>query len=489
MARWFRRLTLILCGSIVTTYAFGQQVSLSDAVQMALQNNERIKQYEERRDVKKYQNIEAWGNFLPTINLQGSYNHLNKDLSIDLNPIRSALIQLQASDQVQIANLSSVITSGAPLSAAQQAAVFNTAVRTFDAKLPPFEEKFKNQTYRSASLVAVQPLFVGGKLLAAKQYASAELNASEIEYEATKNEVIQQVITSYLAVVLLNDVVRTRTAVLEAMVQHKKQATRLYEEGLIAYHQVLRADVAVAEAERQLLDDQNKLELALLALKYTLGLPENAPLIVNDSLGYRTIPEDLLSALRGGEERNPFIRTIKEKKKAANAGYYNELSEFLPHVAAFGKYEVYPEYLSLLEPRWVVGVQVSMNLFSGLRKYARVERALHQEREVEYIEADARQKVRLLIQKKYTDLQNSHTRYEKLQRNLALARENLRLMTSRFATGMASSLDVIDAQLIVEKNEVESKESLYQYYCALTELYTVLGNPQEMVTLWMKEKE
>lgn len=465
-----------------------QPLQLSDAVNIALQNNERLKQYEERYKQKGFQNLEAWGNFLPTVSLQGSYNHMNKNLVIDLNPIRTALVQLQASDQVQLANLSSLLTTGSQLNPAQQAAVFTAASTALDAKLPPFEEKFKDRTYTNASVIAVQPLFVGGKLLAAKYYASSELNASEIEYEAIHDEVIQQTIISYLAVVLLQDVVRIRTAVLDATERHRKQAYRLMEEGLIAHHQALRADVAVAEAERQLLDEQNRYALALISLRHTLGLPDYEPLEIRDSLLFMAVPDSLDYFVSQADAEHPILRSLQEKKKAARAGYYSELSEFLPHAAVFGKYELYPQYLSLLEPRWIVGIQVSMNIFSGMKKYARTERAVHQEREVEYLEADAHRKVNLFIHKRYADIQNAINRYEKLQRTLVLARENLRLMTNRFATGMASSLDVIDAQLIVEKNEVESKESLYQYYTALTDLYTAIGNPQKMITLWTKEK-
>ncbi len=480
---WF----FVLFQSVIGIPALGQRLTIDEAVNIALVNNERIKQYEERRAQKQYQNLEAWGNFLPTVTMQGSYNYLNKDLSIDLNPIRNAIIQLQASDQLQFANITSLLTTGVPLTAAQQGAVVNNAISLLDAKVPPFKEKFKDQTYRSASVIGVQPLFIGGKLIAAKRYASAELNASEIEYDAIRNEVIQQTISSYLGVVLLKDVVRTRNKVLIAMNSHKRKAYRLLEEGVLAYNQVLRADVAVAEAERQLFDDQNKINLALLSLKHTLGLPEEDPFDVTDSLIYIPLPDSLEYFLLNADKLHPTLRILQEKKKAANAGFYKELSEFLPHIVAFGKYELYPQYLSLLEPRWIVGLQLNMNFFSGIKKYARLEHAIHLEREVEYIKADVRKKINLLINKKYSEAQNARCRYEKLQKNLALANENLRFVTKRFETGMASSLDVIDAQLIVEKNEIESKESLYQYFLALIDLYTLINEPEKVITLLAKE--
>jgi outer membrane protein TolC len=83
---------------------------------------------------------------------------------------------------------------------------------------------------------------------------------------------------------------------------------------------------------------------------------------------------------------------------------------------------------------------------------------------------------------------NSRNRYFKLQTNRSLAAENFRLMDKRFQTGLGTSLDVIDAQLILEKDEVESKNSLFDYYRSMTELYTSTGCPEKVIEIW-KSKE
>jgi outer membrane protein TolC len=79
---------------------------------------------------------------------------------------------------------------------------------------------------------------------------------------------------------------------------------------------------------------------------------------------------------------------------------------------------------------------------------------------------------------------NSRNRFFKLKSNLSLAHENLRLMSNRFQTGLGTSLDVIDAQLILEKDEIESKMSLFDYYKSMTELYTAAGSPQKVLEIW-----
>ncbi|HVN48367.1 MAG TPA: TolC family protein [Bacteroidota bacterium] len=485
---FYGTLTMALLGVMVVPTS-AQRLTLPEAVDIAWKNNERIHQFEERLEQKQYDRNEAWGNFLPSLSFNGSYNRMNAPLEMDLSGIREALIQIESNNQVSLANLKNVMTTGLPLSAAAQQAVYQSAQSGYDAALPSFSEVLKKQDYKDGYFLGVQPIFLGGKLLAAKRYASSELQSAEIELKKTKDEVTQETIANYLAVVLLNDVVNTRENVLAGMQKHQADAKRLLDAGLIATHQELRAEVAVAEAERNLFDDQNKRTLALIALKNTLGLPELDPVEVTDSLTFIDIPDSLNVFLVQAQHSNPILQIIAQKKNAASQKFNAERAEFLPQVAAFGKYEIFPQDLMVgLEPHWIVGVQVSINLFNGFKKYSRLESASHLEREVEFIEADAQKKIGLLVNKNYSDMTNSRNRYFKLQTNRSLASENLRLMDKRFQTGLSTSLDVIDAQLIYEKDEVESKNSLFDYYRSMTELFASIGQPEKVIEIW-KSKE
>lgn len=461
-----------------------EPVSLSRAVDLALQNNDQVRQYTERVEQKTHDDREAWGNFLPAVTLQGGYTHLNKTMQIDLNPIRSAIMQMQAGTQVELANIYSLLGGGSALTDEQRTALYGQYFSQLDSRLPAFVETFKEQDYKTATLVGVQPIFMGGKLAAAKKAAAAERRASEAELTKVRNDITDEAVTRYLSVALFEDVVRTRQDVLAGMGHHRDDAQRLYAEGLIARYQLLRAEVAVADAERNLFDDQNRLELATVALRHTLGLADDAPIEITDSMAYVATPDSLPAFQTSAFAGQPLLHMIAEKKKAAAQKLAVERSEFLPHLYGFGKYEMYPQYLSSLEPRWAVGIQFSLSLFNGGKRYERWQSARHLTREVACLEADARRQIDLLVQKTYREMRNAEERYRRLQTNVDLGRENLRVNESRFATGLGTSLDVIDARLSLEKNQVERLVSLYDYFKSMTDLYTAIGEPQRVVALW-----
>ncbi len=466
-----------------------QALTLETAITTALGRNERISQYQERVTQKEYGTREAVGNFLPSLTFTASYTHLNDPITIDLGPIRQAMMTLQAGTQTEFANVYSLVQGRPALTQAQRDAMTAANFSSLDKRLPLFVEEVKPADYKTGTFVATQPLFLGGKLLAAKKYASSEQRSAEIELGRTRNEIVQETVTNYLAVVLMTDVVTTRQAVFAGMNRHVARAQKLFTEGLIASHQVMRAEVAAADAERNLLDDQNRLELAKIALRASLGMLPDEPLEVFETLSYRATGDTLAVYQAGAMTQHPVLRILAEKREAAAQNYNVQRSEFLPQIAAFGKYEVFPQYLSILEPRWAVGLQLSVNLFNGFKKYSRLESAVHLEREVEYLEADTRRKIDLLVNKNYRELVNARNRYQRLKKNIALAAENRRLMQNRFETGLGTSLDVIDAELVYEKNLIERKQSLYDYYKAMTELYATIGTPEKVLSIWNAQGE
>lgn len=466
---------------------FAQDFTIKSAVDTAFAKNHLIKQYEERIIQKEKENKKAWGNFLPSIEFNWTYTHLNDPLVIDLAPIREGIIQLQAKTQTEITNIYNIIQKGAPLSDAAKLGTYNAIVGQLNTLLPPFVETLKNQDYRTANFTAVQPLFLGGKLLAAKNYAASDLAAAEYELEKIKNETSKEVISIYLKVKLLEKVLNTRENVLKGILKHKDRAEKLVEQGLIASVNLLRAKVAVSEAERKLKTDKNNYELALIAFKKITGIDDSAKVNLTDSLVYNEPDINLTDLTRQAKENQPVLKILNEKEYAAKQKYNVERSKFLPQVAAFGKYEIYPQYLSALEPRWAVGISLKMNLFNGFKDYLDLQTASHLENEVHHIKLDAENKISLLVNKSYSEYKNQQDSYISLQNDLDLATENLRVNEKRFESGYGTSLEVIDASLSLEKVEIDRLVALYGYYEALTNIYMSCGNPGQVIKILNKE--
>jgi outer membrane protein len=459
-------------------------LSLREAVDIATQHNDKIIQYEHRLGQRSSEVKGALGAFFPTATLSASYNVLKEPLVIDLDPIREALLATEASDQVNFAGIASQMKGGAAINdptSPLYAAYYQKAYQSLDGSIPHFLDTLKPRKYPSAQLTIVQPLFTGGRLLAAQKAARDEKKTADVELRKIKNEIIRDVAVGYWAVSLEKEIFTVRSEVVDAMLHHRRDAEKLMAQGVIVKYQLLRADVAVSEARRAIYDDSVKLAIATLALHTVLSDGQTGPIDIVDSLRYRPVEDSVDCYLRMAQKSQPILMIMGEKKDLAHQKTLAMRGAFLPQIAAFGKMELFQDDLSVLEPPWIVGITATLDLFSGAKTFASLRASRQLESEVEALDQNARHDIFLWIEKSYMEMRRAEHRYLALASDCTLAGETSRQCKSRFVSGYGTSLEVIDANLTVERNRIERLVSLYDYYKSMAELFTAAGNPQALI--------
>jgi outer membrane protein TolC len=142
----------------------------------------------------------------------------------------------------------------------------------------------------------------------------------------------------------------------------------------------------------------------------------------------------------------------------------------MPTVALFGKRELYTEDLTLFEPTWAVGANLQWNLFAGGQTAGKQQSAKALQREVSQRTAKAKKDVDLLVEKRWRELEHANGRLLSLAKTTELADESLRAQQKAFAAGMATSLDVVDAQLALARVRVARLKAEYDADVALAGL-------------------
>lgn len=477
--RFVLALFCFLCLNMSSGYA--QSLSLEKAVEQTLQNNEKIKQYQEKVSEKKYQVNSAWGNMLPKVDASADYTHLSEQVQVNGEQASKAANDLVGPKLQQLPAQLGPYLAQLPLPLQQLAGALGQKVASyrFDFNNLPLGET----DIQTGSILAVQPLYMGGKIRAGVKYAKAEYKSANIELEQVQNEMVKSTIGAYLGVALLEEVVDTRAKVLEGMRKHENQAERLIEEGVIPAYHLLRAKVAVASVEQELADDKNKLELAWLLLKTHLGYPEDTVLVLEDRLKFNIDNMTLTSAVNEAYASQPALQLIDQKEVMVKQNLNVKRSAFMPQLFAFGKYNFLTEHHTFIEPPFAVGLKLKLNLFNGFKDYHDYKSAKALQYQVDYARQDAKKKVNLWVNKSYKEVLNARDKYQKLDHTIRLAKESYRLNSRRFAEGMGTSLEVIDARLSLEGAQVKQLQALYEYYNALCELHLATGNPQKVVDI------
>lgn len=455
-----------------------RNISVLEALKISYNNNSKIKQYNERVQQKVNENKAAKGNFLPAINLLGGYTYLSENIAINTSKISSSLDDLGGK-------------YGAAFIAAygEQIGLSGVSVESAYSKLVSVLGQFPaypnmevdKQQFPTAALTLTQPLFTGGKIIAAKKYAKAALNSANIELTQVKNEIAKELIERYLNVVLLKQVVQTREEVYKGMLKHKKQAERSVQLEILPKHVLLRVEVAVANAQKDLKNDLNKEELAIMALRSTMNLPDSIQFMVVDSIAYKDVYLNFESLLSTAYAKQPILGLIGQKEEMSKQALAVEKSKFMPNIAAFGSFNMLRKNLPVVPPKFIVGVQAQINIFNGFKDIHQLRAKKHLKKEVKNAKEYALKQVHLLVESNYVNAKNQQKLYNSLSATVTLSKENLRINTRRFEEGLGKSIDVIDASLLYDTSKIEQLVALNKYYQAISNLYNSVGEPEKII--------
>jgi len=450
-------------------------LSLKAAVDSALNNNIKIQQYKQAVLQKEYLSKAASGNFFPSIDVMGGYTYFSKNPEVNMSQVKGSIDDMFGKYGV-------VIAQELDLSQEDQQVIYDKIVGGL-GELPAYNIIVDQQNYPSLNVTALQPIFLGGKIIAGKRFADAEHQYASLDLRQVSNEIIKETIERYFGVVLLKEVIITRKEVVVGMLKHEKQAKKAIEIGVIPSHELLRAQVAVANAERDLWDDENKLELAKMALKTSLGLGQNMVITATDSMKFKITAINLNDLQHQARSKQPIFGMIEQKKIMADQQHALDVSEFLPQVAAWGEYGLFRDEYAVIMPPVMIGIQARINIFHGMNKVNKLKATKFLLQEVSKAEEFAHQQISLWVASSYREVLNSEERYRKMKPTVALAAKNYEINEKRFKEGLTKSIDVIDSRLLYEGIELQRLKSLYDYYIALSELYLATGNPEKVVEM------
>lgn len=280
----------------------------------------------------------------------------------------------------------------------------------------------------------------------------------------------------YFGLRVAEQVVIVRGQVLQSLEEHARQALRLEQEGLIARAERLHAEVARAEADFQFKAASRDADLARTALANILATEE--PLQPVTPLFMLSDLEPMESFVGACHESHPLIRQIEAKREQAHQALRAERGRWFPEIYLFGLRELYEPDLTLLDPRWSAGAGAPWSLFEGGARWHNAEAAKSLEQRVRFLEEKVRRDLATLVQKRYHEALKAREAFETLEATLGLARENLRVRTRAFEEGLATSLDVVDAELSLAQVRLGRLAAAYDFDVALARLLEASGQSE-----------
>jgi outer membrane protein TolC len=417
-----------------------QELTFNQALEKMQLKNETLKASQSAVDKSKYDQKAAQGLYFPKIQMATKHTYLDEDLVIDLNDIRTVMGTLHGINP---------------------------------DSLPSFESKVQSSNFFNANINFTWMVFTGGKILAANRAADARVLENQEQLLYTKSILTTELAKRYYGYCLSLEAANVYKQVLHGIEQHLNQAIKLEKNGMLAQSERLHAQVAYADALRKYKKSIRKTKIIQAGLKNTLSSQETITPVSPLFMTKKILP--LSDYLDSAGHKNHGLKQIAAKKEIADQAYNAQRSAHLPKVYFFGKYELYKDDLTLMEPEWAAGIGVNLSVFEGFSTKNKIIAAKKQKEQIRYYEAKAMRDIDTAVEIKYNELMTAIEQFEALEASMAFANENYRVQKRSFMAGMTSSLNAVDANLALSKVKIEKLNAVYEFDVALAQLLEVCG--------------
>jgi outer membrane protein len=313
---------------------------------------------------------------------------------------------------------------------------------------PPVEQPKVSQALYGLVNVSL-PIYTGGKIRYGIESSKFLEKAAMLDAESDKEEVIQNTIEAFANLFKAKTAVRLVQENLNEAQLRTKELAGMEKNGLLARNDLLKAQLRESNMEFNLSDAENSWQLANVNMNLMLGLPTATELVLDTAnLGKKDdsrVLDDFLNAARTNRKD---LEAIDLRKKAAESGVKSSKGDLYPSLALTGGYiglDI-PDFLSI-PAAMNVGVGVSYNIGSLWKNKAKVQQAEARVKQFTFTEALMDENMQLEVNRSYLSLMTNRKKIETSAKAVEQAEENYRIVKNKFDNSLATTTDLLDADI------------------------------------------
>lgn len=403
-------------------------LSLKEAQEYATSNNANLKNSILDIEIAKKKIKETTAIGLPQINAKANYTHLFTVPSLSIGGFYT---------------LGTDLPSGTPITSDN--IINNNVFLNYNA-LAPIELGVKDNVTLD---ITVSQLIFSGEYLVGLQAAKVFYLVSEQSRQKTELDLREAVSNTYNLVLVLKE---THQILQQSYNNLKKTLTEMQAmnaQGFVENTDVDQIELTSLNLENGLKSLSRQYEASTILLKFQLGMPFDANIVLTDSLENTAseIPPEIVLNTEFKLDNNINYQILKTQESLAELNLKREKSTYLPTLAAVYNHQEKLKTPSFdFNPKDVIAVQMTIPIFaSGMKNYKVSQRKLELEKVVNIRETLANG-----LELEYINVKNELvTAYDKFQndkKNIELTQRVYEKTLIKFKEGLSSSLDLTNAQ-------------------------------------------
>ena len=345
------------------------------------------------------------------------------------------------------------------------------------AYFPGIDLNYKVRTVWMGGIQVEQPIFMGGKILAAYRMATLGKQMAQLNENLTATEVILETDQAYALMVKaqeMNKVAESYHAVLQELMKNVQSA---YKHGLKSKNDVLKVQVKLNESELSIRKAENALRLANMNLCHLIGKPLTETLQISDDF---PVIEQALETQINDITARPEYSLLNKQVDMAKQQVKLFRSELLPQVGIRGSYD-YIHGLKVNEQtlfdkgNFSVMLNVTIPLFHFGERINKVRASKAQLEQVRMEQADLNEKMLLELTQAANNLDEAKLQTALADRSLEQADENRRISKGEYEAGLEPLSDHLEAQALWQQAYETKVDAHFQLYLSYVKYLKAAG--------------
>lgn len=440
----FKKILVIgLIGLLPVTGAFAQDtitVSLPKALEIALSESPTIKVANKEIQRVDYSKKERMGGLLPSVSLSGAYQRAIKKQKMFFS------------------------FPGMPAN-------------------PDGIEVGQDNTFTggiSASLPLIAPT-----LWATINMSELELELAQESARSSKIALYNQVTKAYYAILLTQDSYNVIKRSYENSNENARIIQNKFKQGTVSEFEWIRADVQARNILTSVVSAENAVNLSKLQLMMLMGIDMNTEIKVEGKLAdfEAAMYGDVLNIDPSKLDQNSDLKQFQIQMKQLQQTEKIHKASLLPTLGASLNYQ-YMSYANDSNtfnadqywfPTSTLGVQLTIPLFQGGAKYNKSKQLKIQMDEMMLQRQNLKRSLQLQTISQMNNIKNALKKIESNKESLRQAEKALSISQKMYEVGMATFLDLNNADLSYRNAGLAYNQSIYDYLSAKTDLEKILG--------------
>ena len=454
-------LNLVLLLTLALASHAQRVLTLDSCRALALSNNKELRMSQEKVKAAHYEQKAAFTNFLPKIDVGGTYMRTQKEISLLSDAQKNAIGNVGTAVGAQLQQFGNQLQQIAvshpellpllePLSGVMgqlPGALNGVGQGIVDA----FRTDTRNLYAGAATLT--QPIFMGGKILAYNKITKYAEQLAASQHATGMQDVVMSTDQAYWQVISLVNKKRLAESFVELVRKLDSDVNKMLEEGVATQADALSVRVKVNEAEMALVQVEDGLSLSKMVLCQLCGLPLDTEIrLADEEMEDLALPDtftesNVNTALANREELKSLelaSKIYRQKVNVARAGYLPSIGLTASYL--FSNPSLFNGFENKFRGTWGIGVVVTIPVFHWGENIYKVRAAKAEANIARYRLDDAREKIELQVTQNSYKVNEAAKKLAMAEKNMEKAEENLRYANFGFREGVIPTSNVLEAQ-------------------------------------------